>query len=158
MLKQIVKYSLLIFISLYALNPIHAQMCSGFHKSKACRHNFPQAFQNYGQSRSAMLEINKTFEYKFVLYGKKDFIFIVCTESNYEPVHFRILDAETKETIYDNANENYIESIGFTNENTRSVILEITLLAERVKPEDGSETRACVGINIIWRKVPRVGF
>lgn len=154
------KYSIVFIVIAFVLIGIQgkAQRCSDFHKTSACLAKPVEGFKLYGQSRSAFLEINKPFEYKFVLYGNKDFILVLCTEYRYSPIHFRLIDEETKEVIYDNSAENYVESIGFTNENTRKVILEVTLLAERIKPEDGSDTRACAGFNIQWRKIPKIGF
>jgi len=137
---------------------IQAQYCDRFHETSACRLANDGSFNPYGQSKSAMVEIKKTFEYKLVLYGEKDFKIGICTEDGFGPVHFKIINARTKELLYDNMTDDYIESVGFTNDFTQSVIIEITVLAEGVEPEDAYDTRACVGVNILWRKAPKIGF
>lgn len=158
MIRYSIISGLITFVLIFSGLQANAQLCTGFHKTSACAAKPIEGFQLYGQSRSAFLEIKKSFEYKFILYGNKDFIFVLCTEHNYGPIHFRIINEDNKELIYDNITENYIESIGFTNEKTRKVIIEVTLLSEKIKPEDGSDNRACVGFNIRWRKIPKIGF
>lgn len=144
---------------LFVSNTTNAQLCSDFHKSSSCASKASnEGFQPYGQSKSGMIEINKTFQYKIVLYGDRDHVFALCTEAGYYPIHYRIINAQTKEVIYDNESDEYIESVGFTNDYTQTVILEITVLAKSIDPKDAYDTRACVGINILWRKVPKIGF
>ncbi|MFO7827793.1 MAG: hypothetical protein R6V23_04155 [Bacteroidales bacterium] len=143
---------------LFQIKPVSAQYCDRFHETSACRLANDGSFKPYGQSKSGVLEINKKFEYKLVLYGEKDFKIGVCTESGFGPVHFKIINARSKTVLYDNITDDYIESVGFTNDFTQSVIIEITVLAEEIEPEDAYDTRVCVGINILWRKAPKIGF
>jgi len=158
-IKTPLKYFVAISIVFLINTTASAQLCSNFHKTTGCASKASgQGFQPYGQSKSGMLEINKPFEYKLVLYGNRDHVFVLCTEAGYYPIHYRIINAQTKEVIYDNEEDDYIESVGFTNDYTQTVILEITILAKKVDPEDAYDARACVGINILWRKVPKIGF
>ncbi|MFP4025115.1 MAG: hypothetical protein ACLFVR_11385 [Thiohalospira sp.] len=150
--------ALLILFFILPLKKADAQYCDRFHESSACRLANDGSFKPYGQSKSAMLEIKKTFEYKLVLYGEKDYKIGICTEEGFGPVHFKIVNARSKEVLYDNITDDYIESVGFTNDFTQSVIIEIIVLAEEVEPEDAYDTRVCVGVNIIWRKAPEIGF
>jgi len=151
-------FTLFVFIAILPAKHVNAQYCDRFHETSACRLANDGSFKPYGQSKSAMVEIKKTFEYKLVLYGEKDFKIGICTEDGFGPVHFKIINARSKEVLYDNITDDYIESVGFTNDFTQSVIIEIIVLAEDVEPEEAYDTRACVGVNILWRKAPKIGF
>lgn len=142
----------------YFMNPTYGQYCDRFYEDRNCLITAKSSFHPYGQSKSAMLEINKLFECKLVLYGGKDFKIAVCTENGYSPVHYKILNARTRSVLYDNLTDDYNESVGFTNEFTQSIVIEITVLAESVEPEDALDKRVCVGVNILWRKAPKLGF
>jgi hypothetical protein len=150
--------ALFILFFIFPVKRVNAQYCDRFHETSACRLANDGSFRPYGQSKSAMVEIKKTFEYKLVLYGEKDFKIGVCTEEGFGPVHFKIINARSNIVLYDNITDDYIESVGFTNDFTQSVIIEITILAEEVQPEDAYDTRVCVGVNILWRKAPKIGF
>jgi len=82
----------------------------------------------------------------------------MCAKEKLFPIHYRIIDADTKEVFYDNEEDDYVEQVGFSNEQTRKIILEVTMLAEKFKPKDMLDSRACVGILILWRKMPKTGF
>jgi len=136
-----------------------AQKCKGFHHHDDCwTPDIKNDYKQYGQARSALLEINKKFIYQAIFYGKKDFKVLVCTEYGYYPVHYRLIDANTKEIFYDNAEDDYVEYVGFTLDKSLTLIVEITILAEQIEPEDAKDLRICAGIQIIWRKAPQLGF
>lgn len=161
MKNKIIQSAFIAFIFLLFLfqnKSVNAQYCDRFHESSICRQSNDGSFKPYGQSKSGMLEINTTFKYKLVLYGEKDFKIGVCTETGFGPVHFRIINARSETVLFDNITDDYIESVGFTNDYTQSVIIEITVLAEEVEPEDAYDKRVCVGVNILWRKAPKMGF
>ncbi len=146
-----------IFLLIFSLNAF-SQTCRGFHHHPNCRIKDSYDFNQYGQARSALLEINKSYTYQAVFYGQKDYKMCVCTESGYYPVHYKLINTETKEVFYDNAEDDYVESVGFTIDKNITMIIEITILAEDIKPEDPIDIRACVGIQILWRKAPKLGF
>ncbi len=135
-----------------------SQGCQKYYLHKNCRIADSYDFNQFGQARSALLEINKSYQYQVILYGKKDYKMSVCTETEYYPVHYRLINSKTKEVFYDNAEDDYMESIGFTIDNTISMIIETTILPENINPEDPIDIRACVGIQILWRKAPKLGF
>ena len=148
---------LLIFLLILSSNAF-SQSCRKFQHHKNCRIADSFDFKQYGQAKSALLEINKSFTYQAVFYGKKDYKMNVCTESGYYPVHYRLINAETKEVFYDNSENDYVESLGFTIDKNITMIIEVTILAEDIDPEDPIDIRACVGIQILWRKAPKLGF
>ena len=146
-----------IFLLLLSCN-VFSQSCNGFHHEEGCRIKNSRDYNQYGQARSAVLEVYKTYMYNVIFYGKKDYKLQICTESGYYPIHFRLLNAETKDVFYDNAEDDYIESVGFIVDENTPMIIEITNLAEGLQLEDGRDMRSCVGIQILWRKTPTLGF
>lgn len=134
-----------------------AQSCMGFYKSSNCYRSESKGFKQYGQAKSATIEINKLYKVQAILYGKKDYIFSVCTESGLKPLHFRIVDTSNNDVIYDNADDNYNPTIGFSMEKTTTVVVEAEILIEKGE-KDPNQYRVCLGIQIWWRKIPKIGF
>ena len=160
-MKVLKNIKLLIFTNVFLLilsSNAFSQSCQGFHHHKNCRIYDSYDFKQYGQTRSALLEINKSFTYQAVFYGQKDYKMNVCTESGYYPVHYRLINAENKEIFFDNSEDDYVESVGFTIDKNITMIIEVTILAEDINPEDPIDIRACAGIMILWRKAPKLGF
>ena len=137
---------------------VQGQRCDGYYKTGDCKIYRMDGFDNYGQSRSALLEIRKQATFKAVFYGQRDYKVVLCTDYGYYPIHYVISNADTKEVLYDNKEDDYVESVGFTIEKTQNLIFEITLLAEDIKAKDAFDLRVCTGVNIYWRKVPKMGF
>lgn len=136
-----------------------SQKCHGFHRHTTCwTKDIKKDFSQYGQARSAILEINRKFSYQAIFYGKKDFKVLVCTEPGYYPIHYRLINAKTNKVFYDNAEDDYVEYVGFTTDKSITLIIEVTILAEKIEPEDAKDLRICAGIQIIWRKAPQLGF
>ncbi|MDA3954001.1 MAG: hypothetical protein PF485_10155 [Bacteroidales bacterium] len=158
--NKLLKISLLLILPFFIQNnSASAQACYEFHKTAGCDLGSGSGFREYGQSKSGILQVNKMFEYKLVLYGEKDYKIGICTESGRGPVHYRILEARSKNVLFDNSTDEYIESVGFTNVFSQTIIIEITVLEEEdIEIEDGDELLVCVGINILWRKTPKIGF
>ncbi len=146
--------SILIFSGL-----LNGQPCPEFHKSGICG---PVAtkdgFKLFGQSKSALFEINQTSKFLVTFYGEKDYKIICGTEKGYEPVKFRVVDQSDGKVFYDNSEDDYNESVGFSIEKTQQLTIEVTLLAEKFEPTDFAENRACIGILILWKKTPQLGF
>ncbi|MCK5170147.1 MAG: hypothetical protein KAQ75_09715 [Bacteroidales bacterium] len=161
-MKILKNIKLVIFANIFLLilsSNAFSQKCHRFHHHNNCwTKDVKKDFKQYGQARSAVLEINKSFSYQAIFYGKKDFKILVCTENGYYPIHYRLINAETKEVFYDNAEDDYVEYVGFTMEKNSNLIIEVTVLAEEIEPEAAEELRICTGIQIIWRKIPQIGF
>lgn len=144
-------------IFLAAATTLRAQ-CTGFHTIRECTPPEIEDFKRFGQSRSRLVEAKKTFTYQVVLFGGYDYKIGICTEKGYYPVQFKIINANDNTVFYDNANDDYTESVGFTVEKTKNVIFEITVLASKKEFRDASDSRVCTGVAIYWRKVPKTGF
>ena len=152
------KKRIIIILLLFLSIGLKSQPCINFHKGKQCRVTMDESFKLFSQSKSAMIETTKTYKYQVILFGGYDYKIGLCTESGFEPIHFRIINAEDQTVFFDNEDEKYIETIGFSNEETKKVIFEITLLATDLKVNDERDTRACLGIAIFWSKIPKLGI
>ncbi|MBN2484831.1 MAG: hypothetical protein JXB34_02540 [Bacteroidales bacterium] len=139
-------------------NFAYSQSCFSFHNSKDCVPRLEKDFRIYGQSKSAYLVIDKKSDLTIVFYGNKDYIITVCTEKGYYPVHFVIKDFNTNSVLYDNMEDDYIESVGLTFDNPTKTTIEVTMLATEANPTDIGEDAACVGVHIQWRKAIKTGF
>lgn len=133
--------------------------CKDFHKSRYCWIPDSYDFKPYFKSKSAQIEINKVYKYEVVLTPKKDYKIGLCTYPGYEPVRFVIIDKETDQIVYDNSNDQFMESVGFSvDELPMTVSIEITVLATDLDPKDMKDVRACVGIQIMYQRVLKDGF
>ena len=154
---QVYKIIVGMILSLMLTGNALAQSCTGFYKSSNCYRSESKGFKQYGQAKSATIEINKLYKCQAILFGKKDYIFSVCTESGLKPLHFRIVDTSNNDVIYDNADDNYNPTIGFSMEKTSTVQIEAEILLEK-GDKDPNKYRVCLGIQIWWRKIPKIGF
>jgi hypothetical protein len=144
-------------LSLFFLQNGLSQSCTGFYKSSNCYRHESKGFNQYGQAKSTTIELNKLYKCQILLYGKKDYIFSLCTEDGFKPLHFRIVDKSNNDVIYDNADDNYNPTIGFSMEKTTTVTVEAEILVEK-GDKDPNKYRVCLGIQIWWRKIPKIGF
>lgn len=143
---------------LLAIGSVKSQSCQGFHLNQKCSVPEIDGFKRFGQSRSKLVEAKKTFTYNVVLFGGYDYKVGFCTNSDYEPIHYKIINADDNSVFYDNSNDDYVENVGFTVEKTKNVIFEITILATDKEFRDYTDYRTCAGIAIFWRRVPKTGF
>lgn len=134
--------------------------CKEFHRRNLCyKEAYEPGFNYYGQSASAVIEKGMTTKYNAIFYGGKDYVVNMCTNMFFRPVHFTIYDADTQELIYDNEEDNFINKVMFAMEYTRSITLEITVLDDKNNdPKSEGGERDCLGVLILWRKTPKIGF
>lgn len=135
-----------------------AQSCQGFYKTSRCAIKQSSDFKQYGQAKSAAVEVGKEYKYEAVLYGNKDYIISVCTEAGFKDVHLKITDKKKNELIYDNEEDSYNNGVAFSIENTTTVEIIVEVLSEKDGAEDPERYRVCLGVQILWRKIPRMGF
>lgn len=148
----------IICVLILSITSLFAQDCRRYHHSSRCDVKKSKDYNQYGQARSAVLEYGKTYSYELIFYGGKDYKVQICADDGFYPIHFKLLDAATMSVFYDNMEDDYIESVGFVSDEHTPMIIEIELLAEGLMPEDGKDLRSCVGIQILWRKIPSLGF
>ena len=138
--------------------PVYAQSCQAFYRNSRCYVKEAKGFKPYGQSKSAAIEVNKLYTFQVVLYGQKDFIFSLCTELGFKPLHFKLTNINTKEVIYDNAQDDYNQYIGFAMEKTTTVNVDVEIIMESEDNKDPKNARVCLGVQIFWRHIPKLGF
>jgi hypothetical protein len=134
--------------------------CDRFHFSSYCRikPSESKGMVLSSQSKSGLLEANKTYSFQVVLFGNMDYKLIFCTQGEFSPVHFVISERESGQVYYDNQEDEYIESIGLTTDNTMTFIFQVTLLAEGTEFKDFNQNRGCIGMPIMYRRVPKMGL
>lgn len=138
----------------------YSQRCEEYYSSKSCRpgpHEVKDMILS-SQSRGVELEARKTYTFRMTLFGSMDYRIVFCSHKRYLPVHYVIKEVETGNVLYDNKDDTYVESIGFTMENTTIVNVDVTLLAEETEFDDLRQNRACFGLPIYYRKVKKLGF
>ena len=131
-----------------------AQSCVEYHKVGDCIMDRQRGFSMYSQSKSAKITAKDTIEFNIVFYGQKDYMFSFCTHRKFYPINFKILDAVTREELYDNAADNYIESLGIGFDVTKSLIIQIQVLAREATEEEIENYISCVGLLLQYKNYP----
>jgi len=151
--------NILFIILVFTITDTLSQDCTNYHKRSLCyKAAYQEGFSYYGQSASALIQKDVTLKYNAVFYGGKDYIIYMCCRPEFAPIHFTIYDSDTDELIYDNEEDDYIEMVAFSLEYTRSLEIEITALAESIDPENVYDSRSCLGVLVLWKKAPKIGF
>jgi hypothetical protein len=141
------KYILALLFIILALNAF-SQDCTGYHQFH-CQYADYTFFYSR-QSKSALFRRGQSSELRIVAYGGEDYYIAVCAHRKFGNIHFRILeDSEDSIQIFDNAEHEYVESIIFTNEVTRNLIIEVSVPEGTGKE---SKERRCVGVVVQFRK------
>ncbi len=125
-----------------------AQDCTDYHQYHCLYADYTFFYSK--QSKSALFKQGQSSEIKIIAYSGEDYYIAVCAHRKFGDIRFRILeDNPARKVIYDNAQDNYSESIIFSNDNTRNLIIEVSV------PEgesSSSSERRCVGVVIQFRK------
>ncbi|GAI39654.1 unnamed protein product, partial [marine sediment metagenome] len=111
-------------------------------------------FDVYSQSKSALMSARDTIEFNIVFYGQKDYIFSFCTHRKFYPIHFRLIDPDTRETLYDNETDRYIESLDVGFDDTKNLIIKIDVLARKASEAEREDYLACLGLLIQYKNYP----
>jgi len=131
-----------------------SQECVEYHTLGDCYYDLNKDFDVYSQSKSAMMSAKDTIEFNIVFYGRKDYIFSFCTHRKFYPIHFRLIDPDTGETLYDNESDNYLESLGIGFDVTKNLIIKIDVIARRATDTEIEEYLACLGLLIQYKNYP----
>lgn len=137
--------------------------CQDFHR-KACLRSPDEGFAYNGQSRSGLFAKGQQSTIKAVFYKGMDYHISVCTETEVQ-ANFIIKDVKTSEMLYDNSTDNNTQEIQITNENTRSVLIIVSIAGDgsgggdskkrdMVKGQEGM----CAGLLIEHRRSDKTGF
>jgi hypothetical protein len=108
--------------------------CDDYHNKITCRPS-PQEAKDMilsSQSKSSYLEANKTYKFQMTLFGNMDYRIMFCTERKFYPIHYIITEKDTGIPLYDNEPD--------------------------AKFKDLRQNRACLGVPILYRRIPKSGF
>lgn len=141
------KNLLLYILLLFGFSLLYAQDCTGYHQYHCTYADYTFFYSR--QSKSALFKRGQTSEMKIIAYGGEDYYIGVCAHRKFGDIHFRIVeDNDERTVIYDNTQDDFSQSVVFSNEITRNLIVEVT-----VPPGKKSEMdRRCVGVIIQFRK------
>lgn len=127
---------------------VAGQDCSEYHKYHCIYGD--DSFTYSDQSKSALFRRGQSSEIKFVAHGEEEYYISVCAHRKFGDIQFRILeDRDERTLIYDNAADDFAESVIFFNPSTRNLIIEVNV------PEGNEKDfyeRRCVGVVIQYRK------
>jgi hypothetical protein len=148
------KYILTPLLIILSVLQVLTQDCTGYHQYH-CQYADYTFFYSR-QSKSALFKRGQSKELKIIAYGGEDYYVAVCAHRKFGDIRLRILeDTEDSTLIYDNADNEYSESIIFTNMVTRNLIIEVTV-PEGTGGRSYTERR-CVGVVIQFRKTDSAG-
>jgi hypothetical protein len=111
-------------------------------------------YKIYSQSISAAISVTDTIEFNIVFYGQKDYICSFCTHRKFYPVNFRLIDPDTREILYDNKEDNFIESLGIGFDVSKTIIIQVIVLARKATPEEIQEYAGCIGLLLQYKNYP----
>lgn len=138
----------LLFVLLALSFDAEAQACADFHTRSCPLPDFSYYYDQ--QSASFALKVGEKAEVNIVVFEKNDYYISICYHRRFDKVNLRILDDNPqKSVLYDNAAESYTDSVKFTNNETKKLILEVSVPEEL---NNKSDTRQrCVGVLIAKR-------
>lgn len=132
-----------------------AQDCENHHIEGDCRFDLQKGYKSYSQSHSASISPKDTIEMNVIFYGQKDYILSFCTHRKLYPVHFTLTDQQTKEVLYDNLDDDFLESLGLGFDVTKSLIIKVTVLARKSSDKEIEENVGCLGFLIQYKNYPK---
>jgi hypothetical protein len=132
-----------------------SQDCDSHHIEGDCRFDLQRGYNSYSQSHSTRISPNDTVEMNVIFYGQKDYILSFCTHKKLYPVHFVLVDQQTKEVLYDNQEDEFLESLGLGFDVTRSLTIKVSVLARLSTPQELEENVGCLGFLIQYKNYPK---
>lgn len=135
------------FLSILVSGISVAQDCTDYHQFHCPYGDYTFFYSR--QSKSALFKQGQTSELRITVYGGEDYYIAICAHRKFGDLRFRIMeDNEEKTLIYDSAEDEMAESIIFSNDITRNLILEVSVPESKTSSID----KRCVGVVIQFRK------
>jgi hypothetical protein len=162
-MKKVIALLILAIIINYPKKAIsQSSICANFHKEHCdagASKDDKREFLYNSQSRSGLFSQGSISKLRCVIYKGMDYRLSICCETAGTQVNFKILDAKTKEELFDNAKNENAQQFEFQSNSTRNLLIEVSVPAgdatqEKGKPMDG----ACVGLLIEHKISERSGF
>lgn len=141
------KNILLYIFLLLGVSGLYGQDCTGYHQYHCTYADYTFFYSR--QSKSALFKRGQTSTMKIIAYGGEDYYVSVCAHRKFGDIEFKLLeDNEEKTLIYDNTKDDYAQSVIFSNETTRNLIIEVTVPPGKQNEND----KRCVGVIIQFKK------
>ena len=147
------KYKILFFIICMVSVNSFGQNCTDFQELDNCKKGLIYNYATYLNDEKAEIGIHDTLTYNIAFIGNRDYIISFCTNQIYYPINIRLLQPGTGIEIFNNASDDYNESIVISLIKTQNMILVVNLLAKKIdKYKLNSNEKACVGLDMQWKK------
>ena len=134
---------------------VMAQDCADYHRLGDCMMDRERGYEIYSQSRSVGMNPTDSVQFNIVFYGQKDYIISLCTHAKLYPIHFVLIDQDSGDILYDNVNDGYIESLGIGFDVTKSLTIQVDVLARKASEEEITGYVGCLGLLIQYRNYSR---
>jgi hypothetical protein len=154
-MRLIRNIQVLAFLLLIVPGQLKSQDCDNHHLEGDCRFDLQKGYNSYSQSHSASISPKDSLEMNVIFYGQKDYILSFCTHRKLYPIHFVLIDQQTKEVLYDNKEDDFLESLGLGFDVTKSLIIKVKVLARRSTDEEIEEKVGCLGFLIQYKNYPK---
>jgi hypothetical protein len=150
-MKLVSSIGILVFLTLFSTFDVISQDCKKFHLYGSCMQSTGPAYKIDGQSRSNVIGVGDKLIYNVVFYGERDYKLYFCATDLFLPVYYVLSDGVTKEVIYDSKSDNYPETTDLSIENTRRIMIEISVLGLHGDKQVLENYFGCVGVLIYWK-------
>jgi hypothetical protein len=150
---KITTYIIVLFVlTAFSGIGVMAQSCNKFHLYGTCMQYPGSGYKMDGQSRSNVIGVGDKLVYNVIFYGDRSYKLIFCATDVFNPVHFVLTDSETRELIYDSKKDDYAETIELSIENTRRIMIEISVLALNADKQTTDDYFGCVGFLLNYKE------
>lgn len=145
---------IVIFIFIFAVPVTFAQRnsCKKFHLYSDCNINPGPRFKFDGQSRSNIIGAGDKMIYSVILYADRQYKINLCVSDQFEPLHVVLINAADEQVLYDNARDDYRESITLNIEQTQRLKISLEVLAEEMTEQEKLDYFGCLGMMVQYKK------
>lgn len=154
-MRLIRNIQVLAFLLLIVPGQLKSQDCDNHHLEGDCRFDLQKGYKSYSQSHSTSMSPKDSVEMNVIFYGQKDYILSFCTHRKLYPIHFILIDQQTKEVLYDNKEDEFLESLGLGFDVTKSLIIKVKVLARKSTDEEIDQNVGCLGFLIQYKNYPK---
>lgn len=146
------KYKIILFLFSFFSIISYSQDCNYYSAMANCRIIMHRDYKIYLKSQYTTIGINDTLTYNIVFNGQRDYVITLCADQEFYSINIKLLQPETRKVLYDNAKDDYFESLGIGFNNTQNMILKVTLLAKKNgKVKINRKEKACVSLSMQWK-------
>jgi len=146
------KYKIILFLFGFFSFISYSQDCNYYSSMADCRIIMHRDYKIYLRPKFTLIGINDTLTYNIVFNGKSDYVITLCTGKNFYPINIMLMQPSTNKELYNNAKDDYIESLGIGFDNTQNIILKVIILAKKTgKHKINKDEKACVSLSMQYK-------